>query len=48
MCVFSPWDSCHLMFSSADSAGLSHVLGRLVLVEGPCAQLLAPYKLSVP
>lgn len=42
MCVFI------LGILSPDSAGLSRVLGRLVLVEGPCAQLLAPCKLSVP
>lgn len=27
------------MFNGADSAGLSYVLGRPELVEGPCAQL---------
>lgn len=30
------------MPSSADSAGLSHVSGRAVLVEGHCEQLACP------
>lgn len=41
---FSSWESCDLMFSSADSVGLSQVLGRPVLVAGPWAQLACPVK----